>query len=384
MDDSGPTIDPALNPGDVGPALTGPDPEAAIYTCPSCGGERAAHDFLSHDTQSYNECCSLCMSGWHAEALAMHHHPRQHGHDGTAAVDHALAMHEHEPMHGYTPQHTQHERYLSVRQLLADEAVGPQLGQDASSRGPLLRHGGGGGIGDGGMHGPDSHAMHEMPAGHAHTPLLGPPADMPGSSATTAALKAYHEMHAAGLIGFAFPQEIPSGLAGQQQDPAAGTPYHDMQAVSAATKQLADMTRDQPAIKQCSKCKTAKHLHDFPLLKGKSAGERGAQCCQCRGAVHRSQYQDMNSTGVVASDGEESERGEPHAAAATNVLANLYLPMVREKQCGHCGVVKPAAAFRRVRNKSDHLQSRCKVRRRGDLERKSFFLYFFALYLHFS
>ena len=63
----------ALDPNTVGSMDPAGDPEASLYTCPLCGLERPAHEYLAQDAQSYTPYCSACMAGY-VEAMPLHAH----------------------------------------------------------------------------------------------------------------------------------------------------------------------------------------------------------------------------------------------------------------------------------------------------------------------
>ena len=140
---------------------------------------------------------------------------------------------------------------------------------------------------------------------------------------------------------FLMPQVLPTEHGGSVNlgyDPHAMLPYSMADPHTAAA-----LSPDTVLTKMCSKCKLAKPFTDFPWLKDRRRG-RAAHCSSCRphNESHNAQEGQLDEAGV----------GEGDQA--------LYLPTVAEKRCAQCAQVKPAAAFRKIRNKTDHLQNRCK------------------------
>jgi len=268
------------------------DPEASLYSCPNCGLELPAVDFLTHDGQSYNPYCSACMAGY-AQVMAL-----QHQHHETASVDPLIE--------------TEHHSQLNVHQLLAAQVVGPSHVTGAEGGALMGNH--------------DASV-----AGHsAQGQLLLSSRDMPDPN--SASIASYHDVHAA-VLGYAMA-------------PTASMPHVDAAMHHGETK-------------KCSKCKMHKPDEDFPPLKAKHRG-RAAHCYSCRRAAIPSQRDGADSLSMP------DVSHDPlviHLQQASN-RSTTYLPLVAEKRCCQCGLVKPASGFRRTRNKTDHLQSRCKVSRR--------------------
>lgn len=144
-----------------------------------------------------------------------------------------------------------------------------------------------------------------MPAGHA-------------VAATTLGYAHAHAHDPHAVLGYGMADPHAAAAAGILSDPDAAT------------------------TKLCSKCKLTKAATEFPWLKDRRRG-RGAHCNECRSQVESRAARE----GSIDDAAPESE-------------PSLYLPTVMEKRCAQCSQIKPAAAFRRTRNKTDHLQNRCK------------------------
>lgn len=275
----------------------------SLYTCPNCGMDRPVMEFYSEDGQAYNHYCRPCLTSYMEAVQAAA--AVDHGHGGQLQQQVAERMDE---GRGHVlPLSLDQQQHLNMHQLLAAQVVDVET--DAQP------------------------ASHLPPPALMADPLLQP-ADL---------LHAAHGTH--GMLAH----------IGQPQSSLMYAPEHqDAMAYAAAAEAEAAALQALPS-KACTRCKQVKLEEEFPQLKGKR-GARAAHCHDCRAAQEEARHERQGATAANDDAG-----GLPTVPPASEAQPMVYVPTVAEKRCMHCGLVKPASAFCRSKNKSDHLQNRCKA-----------------------